>query len=114
VPVSLALKVMEQQRRVGIGFQISTAFLVLSLFCLMLEWVPQSSIPHPISEFLHHAFSYPLVAIVFGEYGPIWALIAAIFAIARLIRHRKELFPVVQHVFEVVLCVIAVILFPAY
>lgn len=91
-------------------FRASTAFLVLSLFCLFLEYLP----PWKPLVFVGQAFSIPVVTVVFGQLGPIWALIGAALALVLLAANFRNLFAVAQHGFEAVLCLGVVILFPVY
>ena len=97
-----------------VRLRISTAFLLLSLFCLLFELVPHSFIPSVAQAVIRSAFQIPWVAVVFGQLGPVWAAIGAILAIVSLVAHFKKIRTAGQLLAEILLCVIVFALFPVY
>ncbi len=95
-------------------FRISTAFLSLGFFCWLLEFRPFSWIPDQVAGFIQWAYGYPLVAIIFWTYAPVWPLIGAVSALAILIERRKQRNTVIQSLLEIIIGLAMSVSFPTY
>jgi hypothetical protein len=78
----------------------------------LIERVPHSLIPSTAENVIHNVFQVPWVAVVFGQLGPVWAAIGAIFAIAGLMTHFRKIRVAGQLFSEIILCLIMLALFP--
>lgn len=94
--------------------RISTVFLALGIFCYILFEVGEFPGRSAANALVISVFGTDLATVLFGNLGPAWFLIGAIFAFGHLIAYRKKALAVTQHSLEFILCLLFVIAFPAY
>lgn len=110
----MSLGAMSAKNRGNYKVRVSTVFLLLSLFCLTLEFIPSSSLIGGLGDAIKELSQIPWIALVFGQFGPLWAAIGAVFALIGIAFNFKKTRIVVQSLVEILLCAIAFILFPVY
>ena len=73
-----------------------------------------SSTSGAIGIMIENLFQIPWIALVFWQFGPLWSVIGAAFALIGIVVNFQKDRVVKQSFVEIVLCVIVFILFPVY
>jgi len=109
-----ALGIIKIEDRGEFRVRVSTVFLLLSLFCLIVELIPGSSIPSIAENVIRNAYGISWLALIFGQLGPLWSVFGIGFALLGIAINSKRIRVVCQSFAEMFLCVIIFVLFPVY